>query len=326
MTSANPGCRTEPPRNPADLDAWDDAVVSTYALRRQVVQSSTLTARLFQAGPRRLLANAPYLEYGGIAGGDVPLTSADLCVMDEARRAAAAPALLLKSDRLLTEPSTAVAVDDRYVSFTLELDRDAQALWRDALDGKTRNQVRKAERGDFTVRFGGADMLVDFQRVITEVWRDLGTPSHAARLFSRVAETFGPACRVPVVYDGAVPVAAALLLEVNGTLHHPFAGTRRSYRHTSVNNLLYWRIIRDACERGLHTFDLGRSAPDAGTYRFKKSWGATPRPLFYHYLVARGDRAPSLETAAVRIATRAWKYCPLWLSRQLGPKLIRYIL
>lgn len=324
-TPTGPPARSTP-RNPADLPAWDEAVVAAHGLRRHEISTGTLAVRLFQAGQRRALANAPYLEYGGLQCADAALSTDDLEALTALLHRTGAPSLLLKSDRQLAPASARMALDTTYVSFALDLRPGADLLWRDALRTKTRNQVRKAERGDFTAHEGHAELLPEFHAVISECWRDLGTPTHGLDFYAAIARAFGSACRFHIVRDGDRPIAAALLLEVGDTLHHPFAGTLRRYRSASVNNLLYWGIIRAACERGLATFDMGRSAPDAGTYRFKRSWGAIPNALFYHYLLRAGTAPPALDTPVVRLATRAWQRCPLWLSRRLGPSLIRYIL
>ena len=117
-----------------------------------------------------------------------------------------------------------------------------------------------------------------------------------------------------------------MLFNLHGVLHHPFAGTLKAYRPTSINNLMYWNIICDACERGLKRFDMGRSTVGSGTYRYKKSWGATEQALFYHYFLRPGVKPPTLDTSWVQLATAAWKHLPLALTSRLGPSLIRHIL
>ena len=38
--------------------------------------------------------------------------------------------------------------------------------------------------------------------------------------------------------------------------------------------LIYWNILKYACENGYRIFDFGRCTPEENTFRFKKQWGA----------------------------------------------------
>lgn len=311
---------------PADSPAWDDAVVAAYGLERRTVTTADATLRLFRARHGRAWSNAPYLEYGG-ADWAPDRPGAD--TLSELLRLAAGPRtryVLIKSLQELAADNAILHIDRRYVTFRLDLSAGPEALWRDALNGKTRNQVRKAERQGFAVATGGAELLNDFYRVISQVWRDLGTPVHSPGFFREIVRAFGEACRFHVIYADDLPVAAALLLVINDVVQHPFAGTVAARKPGSVNNLLVWNIIRDACERGLTAFDMGRSATSAGTYRYKRSWGAEPVPLYYHYLLAPGAGPPERDSRLMQICTGAWRYLPLPLANSLGPHLIRYVL
>ena len=140
-------------------------------------------------------------------------------------------------------------------------------------------------------------------------------------------EYFSDSSTLCVVYDAGLPVEVAILSWTQDTLFHPYADSLHGYNRTSVNNLLYWRIIEFACERGLSTFDLGRSHREQGTYRYKVSWSAKPVQLCYHYCLkvnATPPRKPDHPT--YQVATGAWKHLPLAIANSLGPRLFFKVL
>jgi hypothetical protein len=92
--------------------------------------------------------------------------------------------------------------------------------------------------------------------------------------------------------------------------------------------LMYWRILDFAVATGYQIFDFGRCSADAGTYRFKQQWGAISVPLNWDYLL-EGDGAelPQLNpnNPKFRLLIATWKRLPVWLSRLIGPMVVKYL-
>ncbi len=120
--------------------------------------------------------------------------------------------------------------------------------------------------------------------------KDLGSPVHAKRWFEWCS-TLRRQARIGMVYRGGTPVAGGVLLECRSTITVPWASALREYNHLSPNMLLYWGFLEHACTAGFKLFDLGRSTPDEGTYRFKQQWGARPEPLFWLLALGQAGRA-----------------------------------
>jgi CelD/BcsL family acetyltransferase involved in cellulose biosynthesis len=90
--------------------------------------------------------------------------------------------------------------------------------------------------------------------------------------------------------------------------------------------LLYWRLLERAVERGQAVFDFGRSSQDSPTFRFKKQWGAVPAPAEWQCYArsgSPGEMRPDSPRYARRV--RVWKRLPLWLTRWVGPRIVRGI-
>lgn len=205
------------------------------------------------------------------------------------------------------------------------LPSDAVALWSQ-LGPKVRNQVRKAEKHQFHVHWGGQDLLAAFYAVFSRNMRDLGTPVYSQSLFRNILEQFPQHAEICAVFDRAKPVSAALLLHGPETTEVPSASSLREYRNSCVNMLLYWRLLERALIRSSREFDFGRSTIDSATFRFKAQWGAVPQPAIWQYHIRRGN--PELfrkENGRNQGLIRLWKRLPVPISCWLGPPIVRGI-
>ena len=108
----------------------------------------------------------------------------------------------------------------------------------------------------------------------------------------------------------------------------PWASTLRSERRRCPNNMIYWEALRWAIEKGAREFDFGRSPQGSGTYKFKKGWGATERPLNWARLESTGSflaMGGVDENSALKKFSEYWTRLPLGLTGWLGPRIRRFI-
>lgn len=310
---------------------WERAAQRAYGLAVHRVECPAGAATLL--GPRRWwgrapISTAPYATDGGVTfGAGAPATWGP--ALHEVRARAGASCALLKTRRpLMTEPDPSIVVDRSHVGFRLDLEGGADAVWTTRLNTKVRNQTRKGLRQALQLRVGHLERLHDFFSVLSECWRDLGTPMHHVGFFRSLLEELGPERSQVVQLDlDGHPVAVALLVVQGDTVHHPYAASLRRVRSLSINNVLYWRIVEWGAERGLRWFDLGRSPNvDGGTARYKRSWGAEEIDLYYHYVLGPGATVPARDTPLVKLAVRAWQRLPVPVANRLGPALIRGVL
>lgn len=195
------------------------------------------------------------------------------------------------------------------------------------LGSKLRAQVRRATREDPRWRVGGVELLDDFYRVFARNMRDLGTPVYARGFFAAVLAAWPQRAHVVVVDLRGEPVACALLLGYRDMLEIPWASTLREVNALGINMFMYRRILAFAIERGYGWFDFGRSTVDAGTYRFKQQWGAVPLPNRWHYWLPPGHELPRLnpDNPKYRLLIAVWQRLPVWLTRLVGPPVVRNI-
>ena len=75
-----------------------------------------------------------------------------------------------------------------------------------------------------------------------------------------------------------------------------------------------------AIEQGYQYFDFGRSTQDAGTFKFKRQWGAEPYSHYWYYLLPPGAM-PGLnpDNPKYKLVIAIWKKLPVWLTKIIGP-------
>jgi serine/alanine adding enzyme len=328
-------------RGPADAVAWD-----VYVLRapgshfsQRSAWGEVLTGRL-GCVERSLIAERdgrccgvlPLFEKGGAGAAHRFTPPGGLLADDEdvaraiLERAAApvrdgAAASLELHDQRSRWPGLETIEENASMILTLETTEEAQ--WK-AFDAKLRNQIRKGQKGGFTVH-RGHDQVEAFRRVMLENMRDLGTPIYEDGYYREVLERFGQDATIIVIRKGGEPAGGIFLVRHGDTLIDPWASSLRRFFAYCPNQLLYWEAIRFAITQGLAHFDFGRSQWNSNTYRFKSQWGAAPVPLYDQYVLPPGQRAPTVadQKRAFSLAVRIWQHLPLSLAGWLGPRVRR---
>jgi len=263
----------------------------------------------------RSLVSLPYLDEGGLCADDAEARAALWQAAQDLAGQYRAAAVELRQGHPSGLPLSPLGSK---VSVMLELACDADTMWK-RLDAKVRNQVRKAKTSGLTPAWCGMEGLDDFYAVFAQNMRDLGSPVHARSFFAAILEEFAGDARLILIRDGAQVVAGGVCMVFRDTVLVPWASALRQWRSRNPNNLLYWEVMRSACEKRLHWLDFGRSSRGDGTYRFKMQWGGIERPLPWQ--VDPGERASLIDSDSPRYrrVIRAWQALPVPVTRVIGP-------
>jgi FemAB-related protein (PEP-CTERM system-associated) len=270
------------------------------------------------------LVSMPFLDYGGVLA--EPDRGVELLLVEEALRCTrqrAARSLGLR--QLHPEPLPYPTTSDR-VTMLLELTTE-DAMWA-ALSSERRNRVRKGAKLGLTAAWTDADTRDDFYAVYAENMRDLGSPVHSRGFFQAMLTALPGTARVLLVRnrDGRT-VGAAICLFFRDTIMVPWVSSLREAFALCPNFVLYWEVIRFGCRAGYRLLDLGRSFRSAGTFEFKRQWGAQPHTLPWIFLDCRPGAPPSVDRDASRfdLLIRAWKRLPLPVANLAGPWIRRQV-
>ena len=272
---------------------------------------------------RRFSVSLPFVNYGGIVA-DTP--EIERALMDAAvaeTKNARGEHLEMRHTRRLFP---ALPAKQHKVAMVLPLEENEDTQWK-ALDRKIRNQVRKAEKSQLRATNGGLELLDAFYDVFAHNMRDLGTPVYGKPWFHHILATFPERARIFCVWLGDQPIAASYVFRHGDTMEVPSASSLRSFNSLCANTMLYWEMLRFAIGQGCRQFDFGRSTPGAGTYDFKRQWGAQPHELTWEYWLASGERLPdfSPQNPRVQWAIEVWRHLPIPVTRAVGPLVVRNI-
>jgi FemAB-related protein (PEP-CTERM system-associated) len=268
------------------------------------------------------IVSVPYLNYGGVLANN---SAIEAKLLDEAARIAeSVGATSVEYREQVQKPIDMPCRLDK-VAMLLQLPETEEQLAKQ-LGSKLRSQIKRPQRENPQVTIGRSELVTDFYEVFSRNMRDLGTPVYSKNLFREVLETF-PSAYIIVIYWQGKPVATAFLLGYRGVLEIPWASTVQEVNHLSMNMLLYWEVLRSAIAKGYKEFDFGRSTKDAGTYRFKKQWGAEPKQLYWYSWLKAGESLPELkpDNPKFDLAIRVWKKMPLRLTKMCGPALVKHL-
>jgi FemAB-related protein (PEP-CTERM system-associated) len=212
------------------------------------------------------------------------------------------------------------------VSMVLELAKDPDVMWR-GYDTKHRTAIRRANKNGLRAVAGGEELLEDYYRVMAASWQSLGTPFYRKSYFATILRTFPSQTSIFVIYRDAVPVATALNGYYRGVVEGMWAGTDLRFRKFQPTYVLYWEMIKHACENGYHTYHFGRSTADSGGEFFKTKWNAEPRQLYWSYHLGTCREMPELrpDNPKFQLPRKIWRRLPPSICAAIGPTLARAI-
>lgn len=271
-----------------------------------------------------LACSMPFVNFGGPCGDSDDIERELLAAANEVAAEWQVDYVELRSQRYLGD---AYPSSDHKVSMTIAVDRSAEDLWNGFKTGH-RQDIRRGYKNGFTAKFGGLDLLEDFFAVLSDSWHALGTPIYRIYYLEKILFKFPQHTRVCVVYaaDGT-PAAGAFDGRHNDIVEGMWLGTRDRYRRDYVGYVLYWELIKNACESGYRRFHLGRSSKDSGGESFKRKWNADLEQLYWHYILRTRTELPSLNpnNPKYEMAIRWWKRMPLSATQMIGPFIARSI-
>ncbi len=286
-----------------------------------VLPMACVSTRLFG----RFLVSLPYVNSSGIVAETPEVASV---LVDRAITLAEqldVRYLELRHEIAVDHLRLTEAVTDK-VHMRLTLPETTDELWN-SLKSKVRSQVRKPLTNEsLTVHWGTHDLLDEFYTVFTGNMRDLGTPPFSRKLFAAMLDEFSGAAELCCVRLDGQPVASGLLIHGPGVTQVPSASSLRQFNSTSANMLMYWHLLSRSIERGQQVFDFGRSSRNSGTHRFKAQWGANEFPAVWQHFVRQGeatDMRPNSGKYDLMIST--WQKLPVWLTKVIGPSIVRGI-
>ncbi|MGA6826496.1 FemAB family XrtA/PEP-CTERM system-associated protein [Nitrospira sp. NS4] len=286
---------------------------------RGVFPLVSLKSRIFG----NILCSLPFVNYGGPCADEAEIEQLLLNEAGAIVERHRFDYLEIRSQRKLGGD---LPTSEHKVSITLTLDKNPDTLWNAFKTGH-RNNIRRAYKRGLSVRSGGIELLDTFYDILSESWRNLGTPLYQKEYFECLMKTFPQETRIFVLDHDGVPVSSALNGHFHGVVEGMWLGALPKAREVESSYVLYWEMMKDACERGFQLYHLGRSTVDSGGEAFKKKWNTYPTQLYWQYIVQSGRPIPQLNVGnpKFQLAMSVWRMLPLPLTRVIGPVVAKGI-
>jgi FemAB-related protein (PEP-CTERM system-associated) len=219
-------------------------------------------------------------------------------------------------------------IPSQKVRMLMPLPQTAEILF-DGFKSKLRSQIRKAEKNGLTCSINNNQQAIDnFYLIFAKNMRKLGSPVHSKKWFEALVKHYKDDLFLGVVYKQSTPVGAGIILRNSNKIAIPWASTDADYNYLAPNMMLYWSLLKHACDLGCSQFDFGRSTFGEGTYKFKQQWGAEPVPLIWSDLANHNPDVNSavIEKSILRTTVETiWSHLPLGLTTLIGPQIRKHI-
>lgn len=191
----------------------------------------------------------------------------------------------------------------QFCGHQLDLRPDLDVLLKNCHRDSTQRKIRRAEREGLLYQEGrSSDLLDSFYNLLILTRRRHGVPPQPRRWFQALIDGFGNDLTIRVAFKNDRPIASILTLSHKDVLLYKYGCSDERIHNLGGMHLLFWKAIVEAKQKGMRTFDFGRSDwSNPGLITFKDRWGAGRTSLSYFRLSA------SAQPSEFTLANPGWK-------------------
>ena len=267
------------------------------------------------------LVSVPFAPYGGVCTDDKTIENA---LIEEAKRITKELGVdYLELRNMTTKQGSDLLVKSLQVTSVLDLDPNPDIIWKKMKRDKRRG-IKKAKEANLEIIWG-PEGLRDFYGIYTKTMWHLGTPVHSINFFENIIHEFPDSIDIITVKYKNKAIASIFLLFFKEVAISGWSGSLREYSRLYPNNFAYWEVLKYCCEKGYKFFDFGRSMPNSGIHKFKKSFGAETKYLYYQYYLNNKNEIPDITVTSPmrRLFAGIWKKLPITIANSIGPTFRR---
>ncbi|MGJ8693927.1 MAG: FemAB family XrtA/PEP-CTERM system-associated protein [Thalassotalea sp.] len=268
------------------------------------------------------LISTPFCVYGGALADDDSIAR---LLEKEAVSLAESLSVDHLELRYKTEQDNGMLLKQMHSSFGCELAEDDEKILA-SVKKKQRAVIRHSLKNELTSKV--SHQIDDFYQLLSESYRNLGTPIFTKKYFQNLVNVFGDDLDVMVIYDkDQQPSNSVMNFYFKEQVIPYYGGGNSDARYHKSADFMYYKVMCNAKEKGATWYDFGRSKNDSGAYRYKKTWGMEPQPLFYYYHLVKATELPNLSpnNPKYKIFINMWQKLPLKISQIVGPFLSKYL-
>jgi hypothetical protein len=230
-------------------------------------------------------------------------------------------------DDALAPAQPQFANSDQFSFQTIDLRSDLGTIYQRFHSSCIRRKIKRAERENLVYEAGTSeDLLRRFGHLLLLTRRRHKLPPQPSFWFRNIVRSLGPAVTLHLLSKDSIPVASMLTLTHKAALVYKYGCSDARFSQLGGVPLLFWKVIQQAAEAGMDTFDLGRSDyEDPGLIVFKEHLGAVSSSLTYQRSPAPRIRTAASPGGASVLARRAISQLPDPLFSGVGQLLYRHM-
>jgi lipid II:glycine glycyltransferase (peptidoglycan interpeptide bridge formation enzyme) len=186
-------------------------------------------------------------------------------------------------------------------------------------------KIRRAEREKLRYEEGTSDHLLEkFYKLLIITRRRQHLPPQPLSWFRRLVTAFGEDLQVRVATKDDLPIASILTLSHKKCMVYKYGCSDARFHRFGGMALLFWNAIKEAKDKGLEQYEMGRSdRTNLGLISFKEHWGAVGTELSYWRYPDNSKGATN--TWQQKVLHRLTPVVPDFALRLIGETLYRHI-
>lgn len=172
--------------------------------------------------------------------------------------------------------------DGSYVApcgnYMIDLTMPEEELWRN-VHSKHRNSIRRGEKSELELKFGGAELLKDYVPIEKETYERSGNSGSGMEYYQGLMQSMGSSAFIVMAYKEGEPQAGGMFY-YNEAMGYYLHGASVGRPEPGSANYLLWRTILRLKEQGTQSFsfvgyhyDPEPNSKLEGIQRFKERFG-----------------------------------------------------
>lgn len=211
-----------------------------------------------------------------------------------------------------------------YFSHRLNLQLEAEKLFKSFDKDSVQRRIRRAERAGLTEECGRTQALLkDFYGLMVLTRKRHHIPPQPYSWFENLMECLKDAMEIRVAYKDRTPVASIITLQFKNTVYYKYGCSDAKFNSLGATPLLLWKAIADAKAKDAIEFDFGRTEKEnTSLVAFKDKWAPRSTPIVYFRFPQNGR---SSENKSTKFAGEIFARMPEKLLVLTGSLIYRHI-
>ncbi|MGV7223008.1 MAG: hypothetical protein ACQ9MH_15940 [Nitrospinales bacterium] len=269
---------------------------------------------------RNKLISVPYAVAGGIVADSEDAESLLLAKAIELYKSLDCGNIIFKQYKHKVRGD--LRVDDNFYNRELDLTQIISSLW-DNLAEENKTNIELARNYSLNLEYPSAD-LSRFYELLLLHHRNSGIPC-VSKKWIRDLIRF-KMYSIALLKMGDKIVAGTMVKEHKKTVSFPFTCIPDSSdESTMFAYQLYWQLIEKFVESGKEIFHSGRIPKTNQTYAYRLGWGGKMYDYYYQYFPNDTSKVEYSNKRGRKreILSAVWRKLPIWLTKILGPHVVK---